>query len=301
MALISRSLMPVRPQQLGRIKIGGLGKLIKGKDGKPDWRAPTKYEHFVITNLTRGADGNFMRDDRIHAALGTDTPTELEGVLMYDTPEENFHSEMCQYKGRGAAGKIWTCDGETATNLKTGKVGACIKAGGGECACKPYARFHIQLAAAPFTMGYHFFRTTSWESTNNIQTALEEIHARFGTCYHAPVKMICYPSEDQHDGKTSTSYKVGLVLAMKEAEAATLIGEAQQYMEVARGRMKQLAAVTHQDLAEQDMMDESDIADEFFAGDDAEVHAEVVSAMLDADDDQDEATDEVVEQDELEL
>jgi len=301
MALISRELMKVRPQQLGRIKLGGVGKLIKGKDGKPDWRAPIKYDHFVITSLVRGADGNFEQDARIHTIVG-EKPMELGGVLMYDTPEENFHSEMVQYKGRGAAGKIWECDGVNATNLKSGAVGSCLKASGKECKCKPYSRLHVQLDAAPFTMGYHFFRTTSWESTNNIQTALEEIYARFGTCYHAPVKLICYPSEDQHDGKTSTSHKVGLVLAMREAEAAALIGEAQEYMAVARGRMKQLAAVTHEDLAVQDAEDENEIADEFFGPDDEEVHAEVVSAGLDAEDE--EAGDEVdvdPEQDELEL
>ena len=297
MGLISRELMKVRPQQLGRIKVGGLGKLIKGKDGKPDWRAPIKYEHFVITSLTRGDDGNFVTDERIHAEVG-DKPMELAGVLMYDKPEENFHSEMVQYKGRGASGKIWECDGVNATNLKTGKIGACLKAAGKECRCKPYARLHLQLDASPFTMGYHFFRTTSWESTNNIQTALEEIYARFGTCYHAPVKLICYPSEDQHEGKTSTSYKVGLVLAMREGEAAALIGEAQGYLEKARGRMQLLAAVTHEDLAVQDAADEGEIADEFFGPDDEEVHAGIVEAGLDA---EDAPEGEDIEQDELEL
>ena len=283
MALISRKLLKVRPQQLGRIKIGGLGKKMAGKGGKPDWQMPVKFEHFRVTTNVRGDDGNFERDEEIHAVIG-DEPRELSGLLMYPTVEENLHTEMCQYKGRGTKGKIWECDGEIAKNLKKGTSGACVRLGGGECECKPYTRFHMQLAGAP-AMGYHFFRSTSWETANNIQTALEEIYARFGTCFHAPIKLKCYPSEDEHDGSISTSYKVGLVLDMSMLEAAELIGQGSKYLEIASGQVKQLAAVVVEDLTALDVDEEKEITDEFFPPDEVEVHVEQVMDALDADDD----------------
>jgi len=290
----------MRPQQLGRIKIGGLGKKMKGKNGKPDWQMPVKYEHFVVTGMSRGDDGNFDRDEGIHEIVGEE-PTILTGTLMFDTVEENLHTEMVQYKGRGADGKIWSCDGEEAINLKSGKVGDCIKAAGGECACKPYARFHIQLDGAP-ALGYHFFRTTSWESTNNIQTALEEIYSHCGTCFHAPVQLVCYPSIDQHEGKTSTSHKVGLRLTMSWRELATTIGEARKYLDIARGEVKELASATHNELAAQDAEEQISIADEFFPPEEGEVLREVIADALDADDeDGDEGPDhEVWEEEEYE-
>ena len=279
MALISRKLLQVRPQQLGRIKIGGLGATKTSKGGR-EYQVPVKYDHFVVTTNVRGDDGNFERDEVIHALIG-EKPTKLSGLLMYPTVEENLHTEMCRYEGRGSKGKVWTCDGENATNLKTGKSGACIRLEGKDCECKPYTRFHMQLAGAP-AMGYHFFRSTSWESTNNIQTALEEIYARFGTCFHAPVKLVCYPSEDEHDGQISTSTKVGLVLDMSMEEAAELIGRGSRYLEIASGSVKQIAAVVQEDLAAQDEAEEKEITDEFFPPDATEVHVEQITDALDA-------------------
>ena len=288
MALISRKLLQVRPQQLGRIKIGGLGETRQSKAGN-DYQQPVKFDHFMVTTNVRGEDGNFERDEEIHAEIG-DKPMKLSGRLVGRTVEENLHTEMCQYKGRGKKGKIWTCDGENATNLTKGTSGACVRLSGKECECKPYTRFHMQLANAP-AMGYHFFRSTSWETTNNLQTQLEKIFARFGTCFHAPIKLVCYPSEDEHDGSISTSYKVGLVLDMSELEAARLIGQGSRYLEIASGQVEQLAVVV-EELTAQDEAEAEGIADEFFPPDATEVHVEQVMDALDADMDALDADDE---------
>ncbi len=289
MALISRKLLKVRPQQLGRIKIGGLGKTKTSKAGN-EYQLPVKYDHFVVTTNVRGDDGNFERDEEVHAQIG-DKPMELSGLLMYPTVEENLHTEMVQYEGRGSKGKIWTCDGENATNLKTGRSGTCARLKDKDCECKPYTRFHMQLAGAP-AMGYHFFRSTSWETTNNLQTALEEIYARFGSCFHAPVRLKCYPSEDEHDGKVSKSTKVGLVLDMSMLEAAELIGQGAKYLEIASGQVKQIAAIVHEDLVAQDEAEKDLIKDEFFPPDEVEVHVAEVTDALNAEDEPDPLEDE---------
>lgn len=265
MSLLSPKLLKRRPQELGKIKIGGKGAERTSAGGK-GFRLPVKFDHFVVTTRHRGKDENFVKDMAIHnhPKVG-EKPVELAGVLMYETPEENFHAEMVQYKGRT---KVWTCNGEEATNLKTGTCGECPRLAGKDCACKPYARLHLQLWASPHVFGYHVFRTTGWESTNNIQNTLKEIYERFGTCYNAPVKLVLYPAEDRYmEGeteKTSTSYKVGLVLAMAMEEAAVRMVEAKRTMELARGELKQIAATVHQEQAIRDREEEADIAEEYF-------------------------------------
>lgn len=265
MSLISGKLLRRRPQELGKIKIGCLGAERTSSGGKA-FRLPQKLDHFIVTTRHRGNDGNFVRDGAIHAHPDVGpTPRELAGVLMYPTPEENFHAEMVQYQGKT---KVWTCDGEEATNLKSGKCGECPRLAGADCACKPYSRLHLQLWASPHVFGYHVFRTTGWESTSNIQSALQEIFERFGTCYNAPVRLVIYPAEDRYQEggkeKTSESWKVGLVLAMPMEQAAERMVEAKRTMELARSELRLLAAGVQEEQAERDREEEGLIAEEYF-------------------------------------
>lgn len=289
MGLISRKLLQIKPQELGKIKIGGISREIPRKDGNGReyvLRVPMKLDHFVVTTRSRNPEkkNNFERDAAIHARIGP-TPKELDAVLMYPEVEDNFHAEMCQYAGRGKDGKIWSCDGETARNLTAKTVGPCVRLEGKECKCKPYGRLHVQLLASPYTLGFHVFRTTSWESTNNIQTALEQIFQTFGTCYHAPVKLVIYPSEDKHDQGTSISHKVGLVLAMPMVDVAHQINEARQYARLAGSEVRQLAAGVRQDLDKMDEAEAVEIRDEFFSDvSEADVHAHDTAAALHAPD-----------------
>lgn len=270
MSLISRTFLRPRPQELGKIKIGGKGDLRNaGKDN--EFRLPVKYDHFVVTTRVRGDNENFARDEEIHAKIG-DRPMELRGVLMFERVEENFHSEMCQYAGRT---KVISCDGVAAQNLKSGESFECPAVEGKPCpshgsgskGCKPYSRLHVQLWDSPHTGGYHVYRTTAWESTNNIQTALEEIFSLFGTLYQAPVKLVLYPAEDTYqDGnqtKTSKSYKVGLVLAMSREEAGRAMVDAKRQLEVTRNQLQLAAGEVAQEQAARDAEEAADIADEF--------------------------------------
>lgn len=285
MALISRKVLQAKPPELGRIKIGGLGKEITSKKGNK-FQPPVKYDHFVVTTNVRGTDGNFQKDAEIHGHKDVgDKPTELAGILMYPEVEQNFHSEFAIYKGRGKDGKVWTCNGEEATNLKTGATGGCKKAAGKECQCKPYGRLHIQLWTSPYTLGFHTFRTTSWTSVNNIQTALEEIHARFGSCMNAPVKLRIYPSEDRHDDGNTTSHKVALVLAMGMREAANHIAEGRQYLQLASGEIERQAQEVGAELDRTDEEEADYFAAEYHPATRTEVHRQVVTDALYAEDD----------------
>lgn len=281
MGLIKPTLLRARPQELGKIKIGGVGKELDSKRGGK-YRQPVKYEHFVVTTRVRGADGNFLRDEAIHAIVG-DKPTTLEGRLMFEDVEEIFHSSMDHYEGKTR--KTSTCDGEFRTILDTGATEPCYRANGGECPCKPYGRLAIQLLHAPL-FGFHVYRTTSWESTNNIQSALKDIFNTFGTLYHVPVRLVVYPSEDHHNGSVSTSQKVGLVLAMSMQEVAGHIASARQYSSLAMGvEVKQLAAGVNAELAARDVEEAAIIREEFFPEHtDHEMRADSVRAALNAPD-----------------
>lgn len=248
---IKRTLLAKRPQELGKIKIGGLGETRTSQAGK-EYQLPVKHSHFTVTTRQRGKDGNFERDEAVHAKLGPE-PKELRGVLMYPEVEDNFHSEMCIYTGPGQ--KVWTCDGETAVNLKTGETGGCPRLDAGECKCKPYMRLTIQLWDAPL-LGYHVLRSTGWETTANIQTALEEIYERFGTLYKCPVRLVVYPAtvnyEEGGKNKVSSAYMVALTLdASMEAVAEQMVN-AKRLMDTTRGELRALAAGTVQEQAERD-------------------------------------------------
>lgn len=260
MALIKRTFLEARPIEVGKIKIGMRGKARKTSGGGTSY-LPEKLDHFLVTTMERdGKDGPFLRDDDVHADVG-EQPRELHGALMYEGIEQNLHTEMAVYKGRRRQS---SCDGEECV-MRDKSVKPCQKEAG--CACKPYARLHLQLNAAPQTGGYYVFRTHGWASTNNLQTALEEIHRAFGTLYKAPVKLIMQKTEDTYmDGqqeKTGSSWKVGLVLDMSFKDAQEyLAAEARTAIEQRQLLMLEAGAVVA-DLNEADLENEAETADEF--------------------------------------
>jgi len=196
--LISRSLMSPQPQEIGKIKLGGRGKAHRTSGGVDSY-LPERFDHFEVTTMERdGKNGPFKRDEAVHEKVGAE-PKELRGIIMYPEVEQNLMTSMRVYKGRKPSVK---CDGDTQVNAQ-GKREPCTRLAGGTCECRPYCRLQLQLLASPHTGGYYVFRTRSWQTTNNLQTFLEETYARFGTLFQAPVKLMMYQSEDQYevDGK----------------------------------------------------------------------------------------------------
>ena len=222
MGLISGKVLSRRKVELGRIKIGKKGEE-RPSQGGGTFQLPVKLDHFEVTTNDRGPDGNFIRDEAVHARIG-DEPRELRGMLMYHRPEDNFLSELVVYDGTRR--RSW-CDGELCRTEKKPDGVPCARTEGRECSCKPYGRLHLQLWEADQTLGLHVFRTTSWETIANIQSVLLTIFEKIGTCHYAPVKLVMYESTDTHeDGTRSRSWKVALVLAVPFKEAAREVLEA---------------------------------------------------------------------------
>lgn len=262
---ISSKLLRPRPMELGKIKIGGKSpEKREKKSGKGTWQAPVKYDHFVVTGRKVGEDGNFIPDDQIHEKLGP-SPEHLDIRLMFDTTEQNFQSSMVVYKGKR---KVWACDGETALNLAKGTTGTCMRDSEDGCPCKPTGRLAVILEAAPFFGGFYLFRTSSWESINNLQTTLRILEAQFGSLRGLPLRLVVFPATDTYtkdDGGTgiSNSWKVGVVLNADWAEARTAALAFHQADQIERHELKLLAAGVFEEVEDEEKTEGKDIAEEF--------------------------------------
>src|SRR3954464_7329989 len=103
-----KNLFPQLPER-GKIKIGKKGPVRQSGGGR-DFQPPVKLDHFIVTSLTRGEDGNFLPDKAIMDKLGP-KPTEIPIRLIYDDPTLNFPTRYACYIGRA----LWCSgDGEVA-------------------------------------------------------------------------------------------------------------------------------------------------------------------------------------------
>lgn len=175
---ISEKVLRPRLAEVGRIKIGGLGEKRRSAQGK-DWQLPVKYDHFVITRMEKGQDGNFSRDEDIHRLVG-DKPTELKVILLTNRHDLNFRCELAHYQG---ARCLCRGDGEKAervANLQTGELTTV------ECPCpnlnatdeksskcKPHGVLSCVLADSNISGGVWRFATTSWNTIRNLDSSLK--------------------------------------------------------------------------------------------------------------------------------
>jgi hypothetical protein len=254
---ISTDLLPGRLVPLGNIKIGGK---------KPNGTQPVKFDHFRVTQLARGEDGNFLPHEEVHRVVGA-RPTALDVRLMFDRPAENFHARMVSYSGKTL---VRECDGQTTVQPSTGVAGPCVRNGAG-CECKPYGRLSVILEASPHYGGLFTFRTTSWASVNNIQTGLRLLAKDFPSLRGLPLSLILYPEQHQvpaAGGKTvaATSYKVGIVLRASWQEAAEAAMEFHRVQQLSRRKILELSSGLASVLDEEDLQDAEGFASEFFPG-----------------------------------
>ena len=177
-----KNLTPSLPE-VGKIKIGFKGGEITSKFGKK-FQPPKKLDHFIITGLERGADGNFLKNADIHEKVG-EKPIELDIRLLYDDPNLNFLTRYVCYDGT----TLWcTGDGEAASRIiKRGenennerKQVSCpcerIDRGfSGKGKCKPSGVLSVMLDNSPMVGGVHKLRTTSFNSVTNILSSMAMI------------------------------------------------------------------------------------------------------------------------------
>lgn len=217
-SLLIKGLVPGLPER-GKVKIGGKGAKITSARGN-EFQPPLKFDHFVITTMERGPDGNFKRDEAIHAKLG-DKPTRIPVRLLYDDIGLNFQSRYAAFIGR----TLWCSgDGEQADRLK-GKgpereAVACpchrkepdYK---GQDRCKINGVLSVLIDHAGSVGGVWKFRTTSYNSTVGIMSSLAFIkRITGGPLAGVPLTLTVTPKQaTDPDGKQQTVYVVGLEFA----------------------------------------------------------------------------------------
>ena len=257
-----------RAREDGKIKIGRKG----GKTGEDTFRAPQKLDHFVVTTMVRGADGNFVRDDAFHRIVG-DKPTSLPVRLLFDEPSANLQTRYAAYQGR----KLWCSgDGETAFREGEGerrcpcpnREAGYDPAKGGSPACKLNARLVVQLETGRIG-GVYVFRTTSYTSVARLLQSMERIGAiTGGRLADIPLQLAGQMQRiEQKNGKGNDHFVVGLdfVGTVEQLRAMALAAQGAdqvyaQAREAFRARMKSLV---EEPVVGGD--EDADIAEEFHA------------------------------------
>lgn len=187
--------MAVRMAEIGKIKIGGKGEKRTSKHGN-EFRLPEKYDHFVITTTEKDSEGNFKKDKEVMELLG-EKPRELDIVLLYDEVNLNFPHFYALYSGRTLKCKG---NGETAVRYLKDGGEKDVSCNPDTCEyyqkdkCKVNGIFNCVLKQTQKVGGVYRFRTTSWNSVNNILGSLHFIKSLTGGVLAGiPLKMVLKP------------------------------------------------------------------------------------------------------------
>lgn len=254
---ISEKVLAPRLAEVGRIKIGGLGEKRKAKNGN-DFQLPVRFDHFVITKMERGPDGNFARDEQIHKVVG-DKPTELRVVLLANDPELNFRTELAFYAG---AKCLCRGDGERAEEVQANgtrisRECPCprldmhneektkCKPHEEKTKCKPHGVLSVILAESTIAGGVWRFSTTSWNTVRNLTSSLKFLSlCTGGKLAGIPLILRYYKKQaTKPDGSPTTIGVVGLFFA---GSTASLLDSAIQQEKMRIGANIQLETLEAQ-------------------------------------------------------
>jgi hypothetical protein len=168
----------------GKIKIGEKGAVKTSASGN-EFRAPVKLDHFIVTSMERGQDGNFLQDKEIMQSLGG-KPKEIPIQLVYDDINLNFPSRYACYIGK----TLWCSgDGQKARRANTNESGVLERGHHlvqcpcprqdpgytGKDKCKINGTLSVVIMGANVVGGVWKLRTTSFNSVVGILSSLAMI------------------------------------------------------------------------------------------------------------------------------
>ncbi len=208
-----------RLAEAGKIKIGAKGELKKSGRGN-EFRPPVKLDHFLITKTERDANGDFIVDTEMLAAIGTDADDghvrSIPIVLHSDRIDEVFPTSYALYTGRRC---VCRGDGEKAIKREikdkvfTGKEKevdcpcSYLNAADGP-KCKPNGKLYCSIAApgAAVAGAVHIWRTTSIISIQQMVGSLEQIRSICGVLRNVPLWLRVKPVTIERADGTITVY-----------------------------------------------------------------------------------------------
>jgi hypothetical protein len=205
----------------GKIKIGRLGEKRKTKDGKNTYRLSVKLNKFLITSTERDDSGNFIPNTYLMEQIAemvnepADHLTTIPVYLLFDDIDSNFYTTYNCYQGKS---RICTGDGEKAVILKTGEEITCPcprldQDYKGNTPCKPYGRLSVVLQCMDIIGGSWVYRTTGWNSVQDILGSLMLIKRVAGRLSGIPLMMKLFPKTIQLPRGPVTVYTVSLIFA----------------------------------------------------------------------------------------
>lgn len=258
-----RGLTP-RLAECGKIKIGRKGEMTSTATGK-QFRLPEKIDHFLITTMDKVND-DFAPDAYLMKTLGENC-REIPVRLPYDDPSLNFptsyayyDSAACKCRGDGlialnSDGETIECNPETCPNIQNKK-------------CKPNGVLSLILDDAPRVGGVYKFRTTGWNSINNIFSSMEFIRGLTnGLLAGLPLMLTLTPKHTVIPGtRTSTTiYMVNLEYRGSLQDMVNAIQQTMNTRALMQYSVKDFEKLAEESLALPEAPDECKaIAEEFY-------------------------------------
>lgn len=199
----------------GKIKIGRKGEARKSSRGNT-FQMPEKLDHFLITSMERGQDGNFLVDDKIMSLL--ENNKEIPVFLVYDDPNLNFPTRYAMYKG-----KTLQCTGDGEFAKWRNDDGSFMPVScpcprqapsyTGQDKCKINGTLSVVIDGAEVVGGVWKFRTTSYNTVVGILSSLAMIRrVSGGALAGIPLVLRVTPKsvQDPIKGSQQTIYVVSL-------------------------------------------------------------------------------------------
>jgi hypothetical protein len=274
LAPMIKGIMPGLPE-IGKIKIGMKGQMKTSSKGKK-FQLPQRVDHFIVTTLERGPDGNFLRDEAVHQNLGQ-KPTSLSVSLLYDDPALNFTCRWACFTGT----QLW-CTGDGENAYRKHKDGTRFLR---ECPCdrnqpdfdadqyrcKPSGVLSIILDDMQVVGGVYKFRTTSYNSVINLMSSLALIQRiTGGVLAGIPLHMTVRPKTViiPKTQKTMVVYVVGLEYRGSIQQLSEVGYKAALENATHRARIDEIEAIAKKAIEPSLMLTagetETDIAEEFY-------------------------------------
>jgi hypothetical protein len=200
--------------EVGKIKIGRKGAKSTSSKGN-SFQLPQKLDHFIVTTMEEGNDGNFELDKDIMKVIGSEKPKAIPITLLYDDIELNFRSQYSFFKGKSCIcrGDGEKCERTMSDGSKQEKQCPCDKltATTGD-RCKINARLSCIINGTQKLGGCWSFRTTSFHSTRAIMSSLALIkQITGGVLAGIPLWLVISPKKaTDPTGKMQTIYVVSV-------------------------------------------------------------------------------------------
>lgn len=220
--------------ELGKIKIGGKKKEIRATTTGSTWRAPEKYDHFVITTMNRDAAGDLVVDralmDQLAAKYG-DADKRLRQIpirLLSDDIDDVIQSSFVWYGGKSIGARS---DGKTVTWFNSPNIedfgtryrepitspwsqDLNWKDKKGNPLFKVHTNFNCVIAAEEARWGgVYKFRTTSIISLRQLHGSIVHIaQLTGGILVGMPLMMVVRPMQVSPNGTATTVHVVHIEL-----------------------------------------------------------------------------------------